>query len=146
MPQKLTKEIISAAIAGFEAQKQHIDSQIAELRQRLDGQSRATTAEAEASSIPKRRISAASRRRMALAQRKRWAPIKGQAQAVLSTAPETPKRRISEEGMRRIIAATKKRWALKRAEEAKANRAAARKAGPVQKKASAKKVAPAKAA
>jgi hypothetical protein len=34
---KLTPEIIIAAIAGFEAQKNHIDSQIAEIRQMLDG-------------------------------------------------------------------------------------------------------------
>ena len=40
MPQKLTPEIIIAAIAGFEAQKNHIDSQIAELRSILDGGSK----------------------------------------------------------------------------------------------------------
>jgi hypothetical protein len=120
MPQKLSPEIISAAIAGFEAQKQHIDSKIAELRNMLDHRDGAAEA-------PKRerKISAASRRRIALAQKKRWAAIKGQSQAMSPAGSEPPKRRISEEGMKRIIAATKKRWALKRAEEAKANRAAA---------------------
>ena len=75
---------------------------------------------------PKRKISAASRRRMALAQKKRWAAIKGQSQAKSVAGSEPPKRRISEEGRKRIVAATKKRWALKRAEEAKANRASAK--------------------
>ena len=37
MPQKLTNEIITAAIAGFEQQKQQIDVQIAELRASLSG-------------------------------------------------------------------------------------------------------------
>jgi hypothetical protein len=32
MPTKLTPEIISAAILGFEEQKRHIDANIAELR------------------------------------------------------------------------------------------------------------------
>ena len=36
MPQKLSQEIITAAIAGFEAQKLRINSTIAELRNMLD--------------------------------------------------------------------------------------------------------------
>jgi len=59
-------------------------------------------------------------------EKKRWAAIKGQSQAKSLAGSEPPKRRISEDGMKRIVAATKKRWALKRAEEAKANRAAAK--------------------
>ena len=35
MPTKLTPEIINAAILGFEEQKRHIDTQIAELRSLL---------------------------------------------------------------------------------------------------------------
>jgi hypothetical protein len=61
IPQKLSHEIITAAIAGFEAQKKRIDSEIAELRNMLDH--RHAAAEAPK---PKRKISAASRRRMAL--------------------------------------------------------------------------------
>ena len=72
MPQKLTHEIINAAIAGFEAQKQHIDSKIAELRNMLDHRDGAV----EGPKL-KRKVSAASRRRMALAQKQRWAAIKG---------------------------------------------------------------------
>jgi hypothetical protein len=123
MPQKLSPEIISAAIAGFEAQKQHINSKIAELRNMLDHRDGAAEAPKR-----KRKISAASRRRIALAQKKRWAAIKGQSQAISPAGSEPPKRRISEEGMKRIIAATKKRWALIRAQEAKASRAVAKNA------------------
>jgi hypothetical protein len=120
MPQKLSPEIITAAIAGFEAQRKHIDSKIVGLRNMLNHRHAAAEAPKQ-----NRKISAASRRRMALAQKKRWAAIKGRSQAISPAGSQPPKRRISEEGMKRIIAATKKRWALKRAEEAKAKRAAA---------------------
>jgi hypothetical protein len=70
--------IITAAITGFEAQKQRINSKIAELRRLLnhrDGQ-----ASTEAPRV-KRKMSAAFRRRIALAQKKRWAAIKGRSAA-----------------------------------------------------------------
>ena len=78
MPQQLSHEIITAAIFGFEAQKEHINSKIAELRNMLhhkDGH-----AAAEAPKV-KRKMSAAARRRIALAQKKRWAAIKGRSAA-----------------------------------------------------------------
>jgi hypothetical protein len=117
--QKITPEIINAAIEGFEAQKTRLDAQIAQLRQMLDGDSPDGNAAPEDSSR-KRKISAAARRRMAAGQRKRWAAIKNQAEAPAPTRAEPlkPKRRISEEGMKRIIAATKKRWAKVRAQKA----------------------------
>ena len=123
MPQKLSHEIITAAIAGFEAQKKHIDAQIADLRNLLNGER--TTDAAPAEAAPKRKISAASRRRMALGQKRRWAAIKGQSDS--EAMAESPKRRISAAGMKRIIAANKKHWALKRAEAAKANQSLAKK-------------------
>ena len=125
MPQKLTQEIITAAIAGFEEQKRHIGSQIAELRNMLHTGHAVATA---ASSKPKREISLASRRRMALAQKRRWAAVKGHLQANSAASPHRLKGRISEAGRKRIVAATKKRWALIRAREAKANRAVAKNA------------------
>jgi hypothetical protein len=125
MTQKLTREIITAAIAGFEAQKRHIDSNIAELRNMLHARHAVA---ARASSQPNRKISLASRRRMALAQKRRWAVIKGHLQAHSAPSPHHRKGRISEEGRKRIIAAAKKRWALIRAREAKANRAVAKNA------------------
>ena len=78
MPQKLSHEIITAAIAGFEAQKQRINSKIAELRSLLNR--RDGHASTEAPKV-KRKISAVSRRRMALAQEKRWAAIKRRSAA-----------------------------------------------------------------
>jgi len=78
MPQKLSQEIITAAIAGFEAQKEHINSKITELRNMLHHRDGHAVAEALQR---KRKVSAASRRRMALAQKKRWAAIKGRSAA-----------------------------------------------------------------
>jgi hypothetical protein len=124
MPQKLTNEIITAAIFGFEQQKIHIDTKISELRSMLNGGS-AEAAGAVATPEPalrkRKKVSAAARRKMALAQKARWAKIRGEAgptaPAVTPTAAKA-KRRISKEGMARIIAATKKRWAKARAEMA----------------------------
>lgn len=130
MPKKLSPEIMTAAIAGFEAQKKQIDARIAELRNLLNGDGTTDTASAEAA--PKRKISAASRRRMALGQKKRWAAIKGGSNS--EAVVENPKRKISLAGMKRIIAANKQRWALKRAEAAKANQSPAKKAVPTRKK------------
>src|SRR5215472_13862796 len=148
MPAKLTNEIITAAIDGFESQKRKIDDQIAELRAMLPGSSAETTATQGAPTRKPRKFSAAARRRMKEAQQTRWAKIRGESEpsaAAATPEPSKPKRRISEEGMKRIIAATKKRWALKRAEAAKAKKTA-----PPRKKATVKKaalkVSPAKAA
>jgi len=133
MPQKLTAEIINAAIEGFESQKRRIDSQIDELRQLL---SPASTEAAPASGVPapKRKISAAGRRRMAAAQQARWAKVRGQAELLSSPAASKPpkqKRKLSAAGRKAISEATKKSWALKRAEGQK----------PQSKKATAKKTA-----
>ena len=76
MPQKLSQEIITAAIAGFEAQRERLDSKIVELRNMLHHRDGHAAAEAPQR---KRKVSAASRRRMALAQKKRWAAIKGRS-------------------------------------------------------------------
>jgi hypothetical protein len=116
---KLTNEIITAAIEGFEAQKTRIDGQIAELRGLLTGGPAESAATPDAPKQGRRKMSAAGRKAIAVAQRKRWAAKKtadGSAPKVVSK----PKRKLSEGGRKAIIAATKKRWALKRAEAAKA--------------------------
>ena len=114
--QQLTPEIIAAAIQGFEVQKQHIDSKIAELRAMLSGGPTEPTVTPEPTKRKRRKLSAAGRARIAEAQRKRWAESKKR-----QAAPEAPKpkRKLSAAGRRAIIAATKKRWAAKRAEAAK---------------------------
>jgi hypothetical protein len=121
MPTKLDNEILAAAIEGFEAQKKHIDTQIAEIRQKLGG-----GAEPAATPQPgrkRRKMSAAGRKRIAEAQRKRWAASKkGSAAPAKAAKPEAqkPKRKLSAAGRKRIIEATKKRWAAVRAAAAKA--------------------------
>ena len=98
---QLTREIIDAAIEGFEAQKKRIDAQIAELRGLSNGHA--------PSHAPKKKgMSAAGRKAIADAQRKRWAAQK-------TEAPSKPKRKLSAAGKAAIVAALKKRWAAKTA-------------------------------
>ena len=116
--QKLTAEIIHAAIEGFESQKRRIDSQIDELRQLLNGGSAEPGAES-GSPARKRKISAAGRRRMAAAQKARWAKIRGEAEPTSSSSrTQTGKAetKLSAAGRKAISEATKRRWAVKRAE------------------------------
>jgi hypothetical protein len=122
MPTKLDNEILAAAIEGFEAQKKHIDTQIAEIRQKLGGGG-AEPAATPGPGRKRRKMSAAGRKRIAEAQRKRWAASRKEsaapAKAAKTEAPK-PKRRLSAAGRKRIIEATKKRWAAVRAAAAKA--------------------------
>jgi hypothetical protein len=80
MARTFTNEIIAAAIAGFEAQKAKIDSQIANLRQTLKGD-RTQSAVPPESPNRRRKLSAAGRRAIAAAARKRWAAIKAASTA-----------------------------------------------------------------
>jgi hypothetical protein len=142
MPTKLTTEIITAAILGFEEQKRHIDAKIAELRAMLPGSTAESAARPEGTPR-KHKISAAARRRMAIAQRKRWAKTRGESEPPAPAIAPKAKRRISEEGMKRIIAATKKRWRLQKAAAKAPPAKAAKKSAPFKK--AAKKTAPAPA-
>jgi hypothetical protein len=69
-PTKFINEILAAAIEGFEAQKRRLDTQIAELRQLLCGDSVEPAATPEPMR-KRRKMSAAARQQMADAQRKR---------------------------------------------------------------------------
>ena len=109
MPKKLTPEIIIAAIAGFEAQKDNIDSRIAEIRSMLDG-GRSEPAATTETVKPRKKRSAAVRRRMALAQRARFAKLKQGSKPDAQTA-KPKKRKMSAAGRRAISLAAKKRWA-----------------------------------
>jgi hypothetical protein len=115
---KLTADILSAALEGFEAQKNRIDARIAEIMQMLNG-SRPETAAPTDTGKPRKKRSAAVRRKMALAQRARFARLKQVAEAVPAVAAK-PKRTMSASARRRIAAAQKKRWAaVKRAAQLK---------------------------
>src|ERR1035441_9086306 len=73
MPTKLTPEIITAAILGFEEQKRHINTKIAQLRAMLSGGPVEPASSLEAPKRKRRKMSAAARARIAEAQRRRWA-------------------------------------------------------------------------
>ena len=126
MPTKLTNEIIAAAILGFEQQKHHIDTKIAELRAMLPGGSAESAAIPEAAPRKRRKFSASARRRMKEAQQLRWAKIRGGSEPPAPATQEPPKakRKLSKAGKAAIVAALKKRWAAKKAEAAKARQAA----------------------
>src|SRR5450759_5116114 len=98
--QRLTPEIITAAILGFEEQKRHIDSKIAELRAMLSGGPAETAMTPEAPTRKRRKFSAAARRRMREAQQRRWASIRGETAQSATPAPEAPrpKRNLSAAG------------------------------------------------
>src|SRR5258707_15614953 len=111
----LTPQIINAAILGFEEQKRHIDTQIAELRAMLPGGRTEPAARPEAPKGKRRKLSAAARKRIGDAQRKRWAESKPPSEPTsqpdaTSEAPKR-KRKLSAAGKRAIVEATKKRWA-----------------------------------
>jgi hypothetical protein len=117
--QTLTPAIIIAAIDGFESQKVHIDSQIAELRSLLSGESTESAATPSETSKPKRIVSATARRKMAAAQKARWAGIK-KAEPSASVASETtkPHKKFSAATRRKMAAAQRARYAkLKQASE-----------------------------
>src|ERR1035437_3914551 len=107
---KLTPEIITAAVEGFEQQKLRIDAQIAELRAMLTGTLTDPAATPEAPKGKRRKMSAAARKRIGDAQRKRWAESKKTSSPVAPEAPK-PKRKLSAAGKKAIVDATKKRWA-----------------------------------
>ena len=118
MPTKLTPEIITAAIRGFDEQKRRIDSQISELRAMLGDSHNSLSPTSEPPTRKRRKMSVAARKRIAAAQRKRWAASRKQSEAAQPAAKPgaaKPKRKLSAAGRRAIIAATKKRWAAVRA-------------------------------
>jgi histone H1/5 len=142
--QKLSAEILTAAIEGFEQQKIRIDTQIAELRDMLLGGRTEPTATPEVPKGNRRKLSAAARKRIGDAQRKRWAASKKAAEPSTSEAAPKRKRKLSAAGRRAIAEATKKRWAAFHAAKAAEKPAVAKKSTAkkaVTKKSAAKKTA-----
>src|ERR1035438_7508065 len=119
---KLTAEIITAAILGFEQQKRQIDTKIGELRAMLPGGPAENAATPEPTKRKRRKMSAAGRKAIAEAQRKRWAASKKADEPTPTEAPKR-KRKLSRAGSAAIIAATKKRWAAVRAAKAQQQKA-----------------------
>ena len=112
MPQKLTQQIIEAAIKGYLAQKSEIDSQIAELRSMLPGGIRMSPAATPSETgRPRKKFSAATRRKMAAAQRARYSKLRQGSEPTEAATTKPKKRKMSAAGRRAISIATKKRWA-----------------------------------
>jgi hypothetical protein len=107
--QKLSAEILTAAIEGFEHQKLRIDTQIAELRNMLLGGRTEPAATPEAPKGKRRKLSAAARKRIGDAQRKRWAESKKAAEPSVPEVAPKPKRKLSAAGRKAIIAAGRQR-------------------------------------
>lgn len=131
---KLTTEIINAAIEGFQQSKLRIDTQIAELRAMLPGGRTEPAATPEAPTGKRRKLSAAVRRRMKEGQQRRWAKIRGESESPSSPAtpePVKPKRTLSAAGKANIVAALRKRLAAKKAAAAKTAPVAVKKSAAV---------------
>jgi hypothetical protein len=128
--QKLTAEIITAAILGFEEQKRHIDTKIGELRAMLPGGPAETAATPEVPTRRRKKFSAATRKRMKEAQQRRWAKIRGESEppAPATQEPAKPKRKLSKAGRANIVAALKKRWAAVKTAPVAAKKTAVKKA------------------
>jgi hypothetical protein len=115
----LSRDILIAALAGFNLERKELDQKIAGVEALLKGgETQPTT---PAATGPRKKRSAAARQKMALAQKERWARVKGD-----STTPRTPepkaKRKLSAAGRAAIVAALKKRWAAKKAAPKKAGK------------------------
>jgi hypothetical protein len=113
----LTREIIEAAIAGFEGQKHRIDTRIAELRAMLTGAPAvaAATIPTKGSRGGKRIFSPDAIKRMREAQQRRWAKVRGESAPASKAAPKSnSKRKMSAAGRKAIAEAQKKRWAAKK--------------------------------
>jgi hypothetical protein len=106
MPTKLTPEIITAAILGFEQQKRQIDTKIGELRAMLPG-GPATSAAPEPTKRKRRKMSAAGRKAISEATKKRWAAFHAAQQASEQPAPKKAVRKSAKKTARKKAAVKK---------------------------------------
>ena len=88
---KLTPEIISAAIDGFEAQKRRIDTTLAELRAMIDDGPAKPAATPKPPKHKPRTMSAEGRKAVSEATKKRWAAFHAAKQAEKAEQPGSDK-------------------------------------------------------
>jgi len=125
---KLTAQILTAAIEGFEAQKRRIDGQIAELRQMLDG---GRTEPVTTPKVPKRKrkMSAAGRKAISEATKKRWAAFHAAKEAPKpAVAKKAAPKKAAKKAVKRAPMKLAKKTAVKKPQKkavAKAPEAAA---------------------
>jgi hypothetical protein len=110
----VTDELLTAALAGYQAELDRIDVKMGEIRSLLgDGTNhRAVTSD---NGRPKRKFTVAARKRMQAAQKRRWEKIKEAAEPPQVGTAKTKKRKMSAAGKAAIIAGVKKRWAAVKA-------------------------------
>jgi hypothetical protein len=116
----ISREILTAALVAFKAERQKIDANIAEVEALLGGKTKEATSEPP-SKRGRGKRSAAVRARMAQAQKDRWAKLKGEP-VPEPVAPKT-RRKMSAKARKAIGLATRKRWAAKKAAEKKVGKA-----------------------
>jgi hypothetical protein len=130
------REILEAALASLESQRNRIDEVVRDIRSRLNmrgpGRALASTDGVQPAPV-RRKMSSQARRRIVEATRRRWIAFR-KAKGEAEKPPEKPKRKFSKAGLNAIREATRKRWAAFH----KAQRAAAKKTAPVAKKAAPK--------
>ena len=114
----VTDDLLTAALAGYEAELDRIEGKMGEVRRMLGDRPNDGAALSDGTR-PKRRFSAASRRKMAAAQKARWAGTKKSSEPPQVAQPKK-KRKMSAAGRKAISEATKKRWAAVKAKKAAA--------------------------
>ena len=101
----LDRELLEAALIGFERRRAAVEERIAEVRSRICDRVPARTATGAVEALPQRRTrSAVTRRRMAAAQRKRWAAERELRRAV--EASGTAKGRLHQKAPTKVPAKT----------------------------------------
>ena len=101
--------------AALQQEKATIEARLAEITQALSASGAATPV--VTTSPGKRHFSAATKAKMAAAQKARWAKLKGEQAAPVTTtaAPTKAKRKYSAEAKARMAAGAKARWAKAKA-------------------------------
>jgi hypothetical protein len=74
------RELLEAAIIGYETKIAELQHRITELRMRLDGHSSAANSSThlKPAKLPKRTMTAAAKRKLSLAAKRRWAQLRRQ--------------------------------------------------------------------
>ena len=120
--QKLTAEILAAAIEGFESQKRRIDGQIAELRQMLDGSRTEPATASKPQKRKRRKMSAAGRNAISEATKKRWAAFHAAKEA---PKPAAAKKVARKKAAKKAVKSAPVKLAKKTAVKKKAAKAPA---------------------
>ena len=102
MAQTIDRELLEAALAGYQQQLSQLQEKMAELRERIGGTGGREAAPARAGGRKKKRstLSPEARERIAAAQRKRWAAQKkaAGAQAKSAATKKSAGRRVKRAG------------------------------------------------